>query len=310
MMAQLYFNDMLVLFRSKLFIGVALLSVLLAAYNPMALTSSAEAITESYVKTIKDKVVKELDQRISSLNKDLTKLKSKSMVTTTETTTIGQDSLTSTVALGTDVVSKAVASTESMIKQLTDLKTKATDATTVEQIQKLALAVDGQFLIDTVTGTYNKVMVAISSATAAFGKIKSTQASLKAKVDACTTSVESGTASADCPGASTSSVSKVSSAKSQMDGLTSIMSTIGSILMTVLPMILSLATSLIGMASSFGGIANLGSTSDLSSIGGGLSNVTQSLTSIVSQLGLSNGLSGNAQSVLGTVTSLIGSLGI
>lgn len=306
---QTFLYDFVALFRNKLFVVSLLLSMLLVAYGPMTMAAQAVDATDSATQSLKDSALQELDRRIANMTTTLNKLKSGSTFTTDTTATSGQDSLTSTVAMNTGTVNSTITAVQNIITQLTGLKDKVQDVKTVGDMQNLAKSIDSQFALDKISNSTGAVTTAISSATSMFDTLKSTYSDVQSRVTklkACTDDLGAGaaaTAATNCSGVSANDAQTAATAQSQLDGLKTIMSSVGSILMTLLPMILTLVTSLTGVLGGLGGLSNLGDVSNLSSLSS-LGSLGSSLSAITSQLDLSNGLAGNAQSGLGSISSL------
>lgn len=302
--------DFVMLFRSKLFVATLFLSMLLVAYGPMTMTTQAVDATDSTLQSLKDSALSELNRRIANMTTTLNGLKSDSTFTSSTPVASGQDSLSSTVALSPSLISTTVTSVQGIITQLTGLKTQVQDVSTVGDMQKLATSIDSQFSLDKISNSTGSVTTAISSATSMFDTLKSTFSSVQSQVTKLTTCVNglgatnAGSSAADCSGVSSNDADKAATAQSQMDGLKTIMSSVGSILMTLLPMILTLVTSLSGVLGSLGSLSNLGDVSNLSSLSS-LGSLGSSLSAITSQLGISNGLAGNAQTSLSSITGLM-----
>ena len=202
----------------------------------------------------------------------------------------------------------------------------------LDQLKSLAGNLDSQFGLDQLTQVQAAVTQAIDSMKGVFDNLKSAANGLKGQLTglkSCVNGLKDGSTTAEgtvstsdgvkvnCGEFNTSSDDVASNAQSQLDNVTTVMTTISSMLLSSVTLLISLVSqfsSLTGGLGSLGSLGNLGNLSsmlsggDISSLTGSLGSVTgmmSSFSAITSQMDIANGMSGNAQNLLGSLTSLI-----
>lgn len=254
-----------------------------------------------------------------------------------------KDNMKSVVGLPCGLKDKVKQFMQKMVDQLKSLKSKVEKTTSLTKMQGLAQNIDAQFGLDQVTQVQALVTQAIGSMTGVFDKLKATFANIKSQVSAIkecfrrqaksqssstdTTSDGSVTVTASqCAKINANGEDVANQAQLQLDGLTTIISTVGSILMSAVSLLATLVssfTSILGGLGSLGSLGNIGNLSNLlggASGGSGLSSLLGSagsisgllgsFTGILSQLNITQFMSGNLLSGLGDLSGLLSGLNL
>lgn len=290
---------------SNYFVGAILASLLLVAYAPMSAIVGAETAAEMQkVQQLKQKAVKELDNRIKALEGTLKKLNSDVRIDNIGLSASLNDNngRNASVTVSPDTKKKAKELANKYIAELKELKQKVTDTTSLADMQSLAKSIDSQSKLTQGVTVQATVTKAVESMTGVFDKLKKSANGLQSQVTKLKTCA--GEESADsCAKLDVKNEQIVAQAQASLDNVKTVLTTIGSILLSVIAIVLSLVTS---MASMTGGLGSLSSLGDVSSMGGlgNLGGMLSSFTAVGSQLDLASGLGGNANGLLSSVSSI------
>lgn len=305
--------------------GMVLLSMLMAAYTPMASISSAQsAIDNSRLQQLKTKATEEINKRLDSFKKTLASLNvsvevSKSEfnanITKSDNTNptaspstvaslvVGESGLNATVNFPGDVKEKVKESLQKIIEQLTAMVEKISSTNSLASMESLADNLDAQFGLSQLTNVQAAVTQAIESLTGVFDNLKATAGGLQSQVTQLRQCVQSfrdgtGSISADIANSNASVAGSgegcdgLNTSSSEIaDSAQSQLDNVGTIMTTISSVLMSSITLLVTLLTSFMGLASglggLGSMGNLSN----LSNLT-SLTDLSSLTSAAGGISG------------------
>jgi len=315
------------------FLFFLFLSVLIAAYSPMATYTSAQSAVNSAMNSLKEKALDEIDRRLSNFQATMSSLNVNVHVSKDSSTanvssdkgtadasansnganasvngtngssasmSIAQDGLNTEVNFPTGLKDKVKQFMQKIIDELKQLKTKVQDATSLDSLKSLANNVDSQFDLNQLTQVQATVTQSIQSLSGVFDNLKTTATNLKtqiAQLRQCAKSVKNGSGSVDA-NASGSNGATVTGSGEGCEGLNVNSSDIAD-----------------SAESQLGGISSI-----MSTIGSILSSVIALVTSLISTfMGLAGGLGsldslgnlGNLSNLLssGDLSSLAGSAG-
>ncbi len=306
------------------------LSVLLAAYTPMASITHAEtAANIAKLQELKKKATDELDRRIAKYEKTLANLKvDVSIDKDNATASVSGVKGLASIILPSKLQDQSKQYMQATIDELKVLRDKVKNSDTLETMKGLGKNIDTQYALNQVTDVQAMATQSIESMTGVFDSLLSAFNGLQGqvtKVKDCTTN------SNDCGAVTEDKAAVTTSAQSQLDSISTIMTTIMSVLMSAISLLTTLLatfTGLLGGLGDLGSLGNLGSLSSLTGLLGGaggaagglgdLSSLTSSLggmsglmgsfSAITSQLDITSLMSGGAMGNLGSITSLIGPL--
>lgn len=256
---------------------------------------------------------------------------------------VDKDGMSSTVGLPCGLKDKVKQFLQKMVEQLKSLKSKVEQTTSLTKMQGLAQNIDAQFGLNRVTQVQALVTQAIGSMTGVLDKLKAAFANIKSQISAikeCSrrqaksqtssmTSASDGTitvTASQCAKVNANGEDVADQAKLQLDGLATIISTVGSILMSAIALLATLVSSfasILGGLGSLGSLGNLGNLSNLMGGAGGSSGLSSllgsagsvsgllgSFTGILSQLNITQFMSGNLLSGLGDISGLLSGLNL
>lgn len=227
---------------SKLIMATCMLmlSMLLAAYGPMASISGAQsAIDASKLQDLKQRAISELDRRINNFQKTLDSMKidvtasiskdgasakvetnrgsaeasmdkNGAKVSTenqnggSSSFSIGKDGLNATVSFPGTIKEKAKQFLQKIIEELKQLKEKVKSATSLDKMKSLAQNIDSQLGLNQLGQVQSAVTQAIQSLTGVFGKIKETAKNLQGQITKMKDCLKSGNAKVDVNGSASS----------------------------------------------------------------------------------------------------------
>lgn len=327
--------------------GLVLLSLLMAAYAPMASISSAQsAIDASKLEALRTKVVDSITKRLASFQSTLSSMnidvavsengasfsvggsKSPSPGTSASPSTspsagasfsIGENGLDVKVNFPGEIKNKVKEFLQKIVEELTQLKTKATNANSLTSMQSIAGNLDAQSGLNQLANVQAAVTQSIQSLTGMFSNLQTTGNNLQGQITQltdCVSSVSNANLD-DCKGLNTTNADVTKSAQSQLDNIGTIMTTISSVLMSAITLLTALLSTFTGMAGGLGGLGSLGNISNLSNLTnlgdissltgslGGVSGLLTSFTGLASQLDIANGMGGDASGLLGSLSGLI-----
>lgn len=330
--------------------AVFLLCALLAAYGPMVSISNAQtAIDTSSFTSLRQKVIDELNHRISSYEATIKSLGVNASVSGTYVSaTVSSDSgttsistsdlenvLKSTISLPSGMKDKVKSFLQAIISELKGLLNKVTAmdpssaSTNIDQLKAIASNVDSQYGLDQLANVQSTVTQAIDSMTAVFDNLKSAASDLHSQIVAlrqCLKAVANGStntsgtingsdgAAISCGDFNLSASDIADNIQTELTNVSAVMSTISSVISSTVTLLASLITQFGNLTSGINGLdglSNLGGMLDsdqLSSLThsfGGTSGMIDSFSAIISQLDITNGMSGNAENLLGSLTSLV-----
>jgi len=340
-----------------------LTSTLLVAYGPMTSYSQAQAVTDDAFQQLQQKALDELNNRINSYKKTMESLKvdvhvgkdgSTASITSdkgsakassnkdaTELSLVDANGSTSMLKLdgtglhGDITISQAAKDKakqfmQKIIDGLNDMVQKVKDATSLDNLKKLAENIDKQLGLDQLTQVQGLVTQAVDSMAGVLDNLKTTYNNLQTQLTqlkGCLDGLQSGKTSVDVSSTSSGTTTtcgdfKISTedaqkqAQAQLDSISTVVQTVSSTLASSVTLLTALITSFSSMLSGLGGsdiLGNLGSLlsssqlSSLTNLGsltsgtGNLGGLMSSFTAILSQLNLANGMSSSS---LGSLTSL------
>ncbi len=288
-------------------LAAVLLSLLLAVYSPMALTTSAQSAQDSrQLQQLKQKITKELDRRTAELQATLRKLNSDVRIDN-----IGLDaSLNSlngrnlSVEVSPDTKKKAKELAQKYITQLGELKQKVNDTDTLEEAQEIAKAVDSQSKLTQTVSVQASMTKAVESLTGAFDRMRSSANQLQGQVTKVKSCADGNSGASYCSAANGADAKEsAANAQAQLDNAKTIMTTIGSMLASLVAIVLALVMAVVGVTTSLAG-GSLGDASGTQGLGS-LTGILSSFTALGSQLDLTGGLTSNASGLLGGVTGIM-----
>lgn len=323
-------NLVAIIDAQKTLIATILLSMLLVAYGPMTSITNAQAAMDSQkLQQLKTKASNEIDRRLKNLQETLKSLnvdvhldkESLSSEITgnagTGSASVNKDGANANLEVSSELKDKAKAMIQKIIDKLKSMKEKVTESTQLTDMQSLGKSLDSQFGLDQLSNVQGAVTKSIESLTSVFDKLKSTANDLQSQVSKlkeCATGLKSGESSVNanannesanisCGDLNVDSAEVANSAQSQLDNVGTMMTTISSVLASSIALVMTLVSSLTGILGGLGNLSSLGDVSNLSSLGN-LGGLLSSFTAITSQLDIASGMSGNAQGLLGNLSSV------
>ncbi|MFZ2544573.1 MAG: hypothetical protein WAW80_01215 [Candidatus Saccharimonadales bacterium] len=326
-------------------VAFLMLSLLIAAYTPMAAISSAQsAIDTSKIKELKTKALAAITERIKHFETTLGNLDAEASTSPSPSSAASvTPSPSPSIAVGAsgfdmalnfpdEIKTKAKEFLQKIVEQLKGMKEKVSSASSLESMQSLTSNLDAQSGLSQLTNIQAAVTQSIQSLTGVFDNLKTVGKDLKsqlAQMKSCIKGTEagaggdagaidnSGADTEDCKGLNTSSTQVADDAESKLGSIDTILKTIGSVLTSCITLLMSLVSTFTGMIGGIGGSGGLGNLSNLSSLTssadissltsslGGVGSLLTSFTGLSSQLDLTSGLAGSAQGLMGNLTGLI-----
>lgn len=323
--------------KKSMVTALIFMSLLMAAYTPMASISSAQsAIDASKLETLRTKVVNEITKRLASFQTTLGNLNVSVAVsesgasasagsnasptpTTSASVSLSESGLDANVDFPTDIKNKVKEFLQKIVEELTQLKGKANNTTSLTSMQALASNVDAQSGLNQLANVQAAVTQSIQTLAGMFSNLQTTGNNLQSQItqlDECAGSTTTASA-ADCAGLNTTSTDVNKTAQSQLDNIGTIMTTIASVLMSAITLLTALLSSFGGMTGGMGSLSSLGNISNLSNLTnmgdissltgslGGVSGLLTAFTGLSSQLDIANGMGGNASGLLSGLSGLI-----
>lgn len=321
------------------------LSLLMAVYVPMTTANAQAVAESNQLKDKKDKAAQEIDRRIKKFEDRLKKLEVDVQIKKENSSAkvsgqngsasveVDEDGIHKNVEVSDELKDRVISFLEKIIEGLKGLKEKVLGATSLEQMNTMGENIDDQFQLTQLADAQGAVTKAVESMTGVLDKLKATFSGLKSQVGKmreCAAGLKSGegtaninvqnqnlTADASAPGCDDFNLNGeevVADAESQLANITTIISTISSVLLSSVTLLVSLVSSFssltggLGSLGSLGNLANLGNIGDLGGMLGSAGNIgglMSSFSAITSQLGIANGMAGNSQNLLGSLTSFI-----
>lgn len=186
---------------------IMIISAIMVAYAPMASVSTAQAVNDNALSSMKDKALEELQRRIDSYTKTLKSMDVNVQISkdgtsttvssdrgTTSTTAnkdgvssssesangssssfrMGKNGLEGDIKLPADLKDKVKQFMEKIIEGLTGMVDKVKEAASLEDMQKLAENIDTQFELNQLTQVASAVTQAVSSITGVLENLKTT----------------------------------------------------------------------------------------------------------------------------------------
>ncbi len=296
-----------------------LLSVMVALYAPVtAVTHAAENATE--VKELKAKIDKEIDTRISTLQRTLDSLKVDSVVTATKDAStsviVGKSGLKAMVVFPTDLKAKSKDFLQKITTELTKMKTKTAAASSLSSVQSLANSLDTQSNLAAAANVQAAVMQSVESMTGVFDSLKVTANNLQSQITLlkeCVPGSDTAASKDECQGVSGSS-STATALQSQLDTIGTMMYSVASTVASSIALLNALLTAFTNMLKSIGGtdglsnLSNLTSTADVAKLNasfGDINGLLLSYTAIASQIDSASTMSTNIQGLLSTLSGQI-----
>ncbi len=308
-------------FTSRAVSACALLfmSMLLAVSVPVATVNAQAAAETQAVKELKQKVLKEIDRRLENFEKTRKSLSIDIHISSNGTTfqvkgLNDKDTTKNKDTLPSEFKDKVKKFIEKVIEQLKAMQEKVTNTMSLGDLKSLAKNIDAQFQITQLTDVQAAVTKAIESLSGVFDKLKKTAGGLQSQIAKIRKCLSGNTDKSTCVDLNLNGEGVVTSAQSQLDNISTMMTTIGSILASSITLVMALVATFSGMMGGLGGLGSLGNLGNLGNISdlsgmlgglGGLSGLMGSFSAITSQIGIANGMAGNASGLLGSLTSFI-----
>lgn len=295
-----------------------LLSLLMAAYGPMAVTNAQSAAEVAKFKELKEKTLKEIDRRLERYKKTIESLEISVKISNAESTiqiSTDQAELSAVkdkegfqgrIKVADSLKDKVKSYAQKVVEQLQSLKQQVLETTTLEGLQELVNKVEDQYLLTQLTDIQGAVTKAVESLTAVVDKIETVFGNLKsqiAKMKECARGIKNGESqmnidvskgnanvNASAPGCNDfnwNSADLIARAESQMSNFATMASTIKTILASSLALLATLVTSFSGLLGGLGSLGSLGNLANLANIanlgdllgGGGLGNLSGLMSS-------------------------------
>lgn len=297
---------------------VILLSMLVAAYAPIASVTHAQTAADSAkLQQLKKEAIQQIEQRSKSLQQTLDSLgitiaHDTDNGSATTSVTIGESGLKATVVFPNDLKAKSKDFLQKIITELTKMKSKIDSSTSVASVQSLADSIHAQENLEALANVQAAVTQSVQSLTGVFEDLKSTANNLQTQITQlteCTQSItgQSSGNSQDCKGLNTSSSSIVTLAQAELDNIGTTLNTIASLLSSSIALLTGLLSTFNSMLNAIGGInglsnlSNLVNSNDINRLNTAFSNVDSMLTSfsaITSQIDITSTMSSNTQTLL------------
>lgn len=310
-------NKLSLSFFRKAMTTVALttMSMVLVVYGPVSATNAQAATDAQGFKTLKEKVLKEIDRQLNHYKKNRKKLDADVKNSYKESNSSIYDSFAKDIVLADGLKVKVKKFSDKIIDHLTETKERVLSTTFSNDLTVLIDKVDEQYELTRLTNVQSAVTSGVESLTSVFDRLQATRNNLQSqitKMAECVSGIDNSgddTLNVDastlgCDQLSLGGSEALASAEFQMSNIDVMLSTIKSILASSVTLLGSLVSTYGDLLEDIGGLDNLDKVDDLGALASdseSLSGLMGSFEAITAQLAIANSMS---QEALGNLTSL------
>ena len=274
-------------------IAIALLSLMLVAFTPIAMTVSAQSAADQKLQQIKQKATTELDRRIAQLTATQKKL---------DATVVIKNTTDKAVVLPAEAKTKSEQLVQKYIAQLTQFKQKVQSLTSVVEAQKLAVAIDSQYGLDKAVNAQGAVTKVVETMTGTYDNLKTMSNDLQGQITKLKDCADNSSA-AGCGKVGTGAEAKATELQNRLDAATQQMNSVQSVVGAVVALqsdnvaTLSTVTAKLGDLSKLVDVTSNGELKSLESL-------QKSSTAVTSQLTIGYTVAASVQYLLTSISDV------
>lgn len=274
-------------------IATALLSLMLVAFTPVAMTVNAQSAAEQKLQQMKQKATTELDRRIAQLTATQKKL---------DTAVAIKNTTDKAVILPAESKTKSEQLVQKYIAQLMQLKQKAQSLTSVAEAQKLAVTIDSQYGLDKAVNAQGAVTKVVETMTGTYDNLKTMSNDLQGQITKLKDCADNSSADG-CGKVGTGAEAKAAELQNRLDAATQQMNSVQSVVGAVVALqsdnvaTLTTVTARLGDLSKLADVTNNGELKSLESL-------QKSSTAVTSQLTIGYTVAASVQYLLTSISDV------
>lgn len=283
----------------KLF-AAFVVSFTMAVVAPLADVGHAQSVTTAKLQQIKQKAASELDRRMQKLEQAEKNLDS--------TVTISGSSVADKIVFAPETKSKSKKFIEDYQARLVQLKQKMQSATALTDAQKLATAIDSQYVLDKTVASQGAVTKAIESMTLSYDKLKIMSQDLESQIDKVRECADNSTLDG-CSGVGTGAEAKADTADAKLNVAKQQIASVQSLLLTTLTLQKANIDTVGTVTNKLGNLSNLMDVSGNTELKP-FEELQSSFKGVTSQATIAYTIAASAQYILAEVATMTDDFGL